>query len=223
VSRRLLLQAGVNPGQSSSHSLDLDQIDPRFGEVDVAVGQATWRLLIFLGLVLPERKQCAYMSTRHFVRRLMANLHVVCAHCDTVNRLPETRLGHGGKCGRCGQPLLGGAPVELSGPQAAIHLNRSDLPLLVDFWAPWCGPCRAMAPVLARAAAALEPGMRIVKIDIDQAPELAQAYGIRAVPTLVLVQRGKELGRLAGAQDLAALLAWARRVAGPAGSFAAAG
>src|SRR5690242_14101782 len=100
-------------------------------------------------------------------------LHVVCPHCDTVNRVPSSRLGDGGKCGRCGGKLFEGRPLALDDERFARHAGNSDLPLLVDFWAAWCGPCRAMAPVFERAAAELEPQFRLVKIDTDAAPQLA--------------------------------------------------
>ncbi len=138
-------------------------------------------------------------------------LHVVCPHCDGVNRVPAGKLGAGGKCGRCHGPLFSGHPLELDGSRFQRHTERSDLPLLVDFWAPWCGPCKIMAPVLVQAAAQLEPSLRVVKVDTDQEQGLAMQFGIRSIPTLALFRQGREQARIAGAMDLGRLLAWVRQ------------
>lgn len=138
-------------------------------------------------------------------------VHVVCPHCDSVNRLPEEKLGSGGKCGTCHQPLFSGQPLNLNSGRFARHSARSDIPLLVDFWAPWCGPCKMMAPVFEQAAAQLEPRMRLVKVNTEQEPALAAQFGIRSIPTLVVFKGGHEAERIAGAMDLPGLLNWARR------------
>lgn len=139
------------------------------------------------------------------------SLHVVCSHCHSVNRVPRERLGAGGKCGRCKHPLLDGHPVELTMETFNRHIGRSDLPIVVDFWAPWCGPCKMMAPVFIQAAAKLRPHVILAKVNTEQEQALAAQYGIRSIPTLALFRGGKEIDRIAGAMDLNNLLAWVRR------------
>lgn len=137
------------------------------------------------------------------------NIHVVCPHCDAVNRVPVARLPAGGQCGKCHAPLFTGTPVALDERRFATHLARNDLPLIVDFWAPWCAPCRMMAPVFEEAARRLEPRARPIKINTEEAQGLAMQFGIRSIPTLVVFQNGRESGRTAGAMDLASLMSWA--------------
>ncbi len=141
----------------------------------------------------------------------MAALHVVCPHCNGVNRVPEDRLAAGPRCGKCKRPLFDGHPVNLTAASFERHVARSDLPVLVDFWAPWCGPCKMMAPVFQQAAAELEPRLRLAKVNTEEEPQLAARYGIRSIPTLVLFRGGREVARQAGAMDLASLVAWARQ------------
>lgn len=142
------------------------------------------------------------------------SLHIVCPACDAVNRIPRARLGEGPKCGKCHAPLFSGHPVELTAARFQRHLERSDLPLLVDFWAPWCAPCRMMAPAFAQAATQLEPRLRLVKVDTESEPSLGARYGIRSIPTLVLFANGRELARQSGAMGAADIVRWAMRHAG---------
>jgi thioredoxin 2 len=137
-------------------------------------------------------------------------LTLPCPHCNTLNRVPADRLREGAKgvkCGRCHQPLFTGAPIALDG----AHFDRyagADVPLLVDFWAAWCGPCRAMAPVLDAAAARLEPRLRLGKVDTEAEPGLAARFRIQAIPTLILFRGGREIARQSGAMPAATLEAW---------------
>ncbi|WP_026287716.1 thioredoxin TrxC [Thioalkalivibrio sp. ALJ24] len=140
------------------------------------------------------------------------SLHVVCTHCDAVNRIPSRRLEQAPKCGQCHAPLFAGRPVELTAARADRHLERGDLPVLVDFWAPWCGPCKMMGPEFERAAAELEPQVRLAKINTDAEAALGGRFGIRSIPTLVLFEQGREVARQPGAMRAADIIRWAREV-----------
>ena len=137
------------------------------------------------------------------------HVQIACPACLAANRVPAARLGEDPKCGKCGAALLDGAPVELREDQFEAFVQRTQLPVLADFWAPWCGPCRAMAPHFERAAAELKDRVRLVKVNTEEAPGLAQRYGIRAIPTLVLFKGGVEAKRMSGALDAGALARWA--------------
>jgi thioredoxin 2 len=138
------------------------------------------------------------------------SLHIVCPHCDAVNRVPSDRLSAQPTCGKCTRALFTAQPVELDGARFMKHINRNDIPVLVDFWAPWCGPCRAMAPAYEQAARQLEPEMRVVKVNTEDARDVAAQYAIRSIPTLAVFKHGQELGRQPGAMDAARIVAWAQ-------------
>lgn len=139
------------------------------------------------------------------------NVHIVCPHCDGINRVPEERLGDGAKCGQCHQSLFTAKPLPLKSQSFLRQLNKSDIPLLVDFWAPWCGPCRSMAPAFEQAARQLEPRVRLIKINTEEEPHLGGQYGIRSIPTLMLLHRGRELARQAGAMNAEGIVYWTRQ------------
>jgi thioredoxin 2 len=140
-------------------------------------------------------------------------MQVVCVHCDAINRLPPN-LGQEGrdaaqaKCGKCQHALFDGHPAALTTARFRRQLEKSDLPIVADFWAAWCGPCKSMAPIFERATAELEPRARFVKIDVDAEPSLAQQFGVRGIPALFLFQAGKVVANHAGVADAALLRTW---------------
>jgi len=128
-----------------------------------------------------------------------SNLHIVCAHCLATNRVPAARLANDPVCGRCGEELLSGRPVELTDANFDAVTSRTGLPVLVDFWAPWCGPCVAMAPQFERAALQLKGRVLFAKVNSDENPLISRRFGIRSIPTLVRLDAGREVARQAGA------------------------
>jgi thioredoxin 2 len=137
-------------------------------------------------------------------------IRVVCPHCAATNRVPAERLREGPRCGACKRALFEGQPVELTGEELKRHLASSDLPIVVDFWAPWCGPCRVMGPVFERTAQTLEPNARFVKINTDQEQALATSLDIRGIPTLIIFRSGTEHARISGTMDAGRFGAWVR-------------
>lgn len=138
------------------------------------------------------------------------SLHLVCPHCHAVNRVPSERLAAQPNCGQCHQPLFTGSPLALTSQTFDKHLGRNEIPLLVDFWAPWCGPCKMMAPWFAEAARLLEPQVRLAKVDTEAEQQLGARFQIRSIPTLALFRNGREIARQAGAMSAQDIVRWTR-------------
>jgi thioredoxin 2 len=139
------------------------------------------------------------------------SFHVVCPRCDAVNRLPEDRPADQAVCGSCKSKLFEGHPIALDGRRFQRHAERCDIPVIADFWAPWCGPCRTMAPVFERAAQELEPKARFVKVNVDDEPELSRRLGVQGIPALFVLKHGSVVARQAGLADLTTLRNWVRQ------------
>ncbi|MDF1607407.1 thioredoxin TrxC [Hoeflea sp. YIM 152468] len=135
-------------------------------------------------------------------------LHIVCPACQAKNRVPATRLDARPTCGACKAALFPGVPFELDEAKLAKHLEGDDVPLLVDFWAPWCAPCRSMAPMFAQAAAQMSPNVRFAKLDTEQHQNVGARFQIRGIPLIILFDKGREVARQAGAMDAGQIVNW---------------
>ena len=136
-----------------------------------------------------------------------AGIHVVCPHCATTNRVARERLGEGATCGSCKAPLFPGRPFELTAGNFSRHI-KGDVPVVVDFWAEWCAPCRMMAPAYEQAASRVAPGVHLAKVDTEAEPDIASRFGIRSIPTLIVFRNGREIARQSGALPLPQLMQW---------------
>lgn len=139
----------------------------------------------------------------------MTDSHIVaCPHCNTLNRIPLSKDSTAAHCGKCKKSVFTGRPLNLNQTNFAAHVNKSTLPILVDFWAEWCGPCKMMAPVIEQVAPRLEPSMRVAKLDTERESQLAMQFGIRSIPTLIVFKQGKEISRQSGAMNAQQLISW---------------
>lgn len=136
------------------------------------------------------------------------SLIIACPLDGSLNRVPRDRLGEAPKCGRCQTPLFQGKPLELTSTNFDQHAQKSDLPLVIDFWASWCGPCQMMAPNFAAAAGQLEPRVRLAKLNTETERAIASRYGIQGIPCMVMVRKGREIARIAGAMPASSIVEW---------------
>ena len=137
-------------------------------------------------------------------------LHIVCPHCRGINRVPGTRLGEGPKCGLCHTPLFTGQPIALTAADFDVHATRNGIPLVVDFWAPWCGPCRVMAPAYEQAAKILEPHVRLAKVNTEEEQALGARFSIQSIPAMIVFRGGHEVDRRSGALGVQDIVRWIR-------------
>ena len=141
-------------------------------------------------------------------------VHIVCPHCDAVNRIAHARLGDKPVCGKCARELFMAKPIDVTSARFTKHIERNDIPVLVDFWAAWCGPCTMMAPAYHQAAQRLEPSIRLLKVDTENVQDIAARFNIRSIPTLALFRNGREVARQAGAMDAGSIVNWVQAQAG---------
>ncbi|HZR46133.1 MAG TPA: thioredoxin TrxC [Candidatus Manganitrophaceae bacterium] len=137
-------------------------------------------------------------------------LHIVCPHCNAANRVPADRVGNGPRCGRCHQALFTGHPVELDEAAFDRHIKGNDIPVVIDFWASWCGPCKMMAPEYEKAAGMLEPTVRLAKVNTEKEQALAGRFNVSSIPTLALFRNGREVARQPGAMTAAGIAKWVK-------------
>jgi thioredoxin 2 len=156
-------------------------------------------------------KRPFHLSLMADAQAKVQSLVIACPTDGTLNRVPEDRLSARPRCGKCGDPLFRAEPLVLTAGNFDRHASKSDLPLLIDFWAAWCGPCRTMAPAFAQAASSLEPRLRLGKLDTEAEPALAACYRIQSIPSLVLIRKGREVARTAGAMPASAIVQWAEQ------------
>lgn len=137
--------------------------------------------------------------------------HIICAHCGQTNRVNAAQSAIEAKCGSCKKPLFDGHPADVNGKNFEKQIAKSDVPVLVDVWAPWCGPCRAMAPAYEEAAKQLEPGVRVIKLNSDNEQQISSRLGIRGIPTMLLMHHGKEIARTSGAMPASQIVGWVKQ------------
>jgi len=138
----------------------------------------------------------------------MTTLRLTCPNCNTTNRIPAERLGDNPKCGKCKEPVFQGKAIDLNSDNVSAVIGNTDIPVLVDCWAPWCGPCKSFAPIFTQAAHELEPRLRFAKLNTEAEQQLGGLWGIRSIPTLILFREGREAARMSGALPLVQLKKW---------------